>query len=308
MAAQKKPAARSHLRTALLFTLLAQLVVAYFEIYGLSLPRISGAPVPSTPAVIVVTAVSPLPEFARMETTQYPLDHELFSYDLNSANFPDSDDPVPPISTRHNLPTLSDSSNISQNLPLHLLRSGQHSRVADLIINDRVGFIEVEPSTGYNLLHYLARSYHYCAMDVVLIWMDSPDNLDPDDFFNKYLNKKSIISGDTPLHLAVTHPNNIFAYLMVNLLLRHGADPLITNTDGRNPIDLAASYTSDPIRLKIINREWNLDSEIDDYLDCAFGGREGSSPPEDPIFWLIEGSTDKFGPYPRFDIIRNPYN
>ena len=248
---------------------------------------------------VIEPIILPVPVVTRIEETSFtPFDPDQIFYDLQLDELHND---IVYVYNFSDLPP-SNLNETSQQLPLFLLRSGQHSLVADFIVVDQVGLLEIDQVTGYNLLHHLARSYHFAPMDSLLEWLAvKSDVIDYNGIVNKKSNNQQ--GGDTPLHLAVTHPNSIFAYLMIDLLLRSGADPRIPNTAGKTSFDLAASHP-DTDRLLVLNREKEIHAFERGYLACAFNDRD---PPEDPVNWLMNGSTDLFKINPRgvpyFDIV-----
>lgn len=164
--------------------------------------------------------------------------------------------------------------------PLSRLKTGHHTQIYDLVIVNQVGIDEIDPENGYTLLHYLARSYNLLALRFLL-----NNKTYGEDGVNSQANYRSG-GGDTPLHLAVTHPNLILALFLTNLLIEHNANPDIANTKGLTARDLAKQSHVDERILKVIEGEYDprseFESESKTFLDFAFGS---SGPPKDPFIF-----------------------
>jgi hypothetical protein len=189
---------------------------------------------------------------------------------------PDNDYSVPDPS----IPSNPLPSNSPQLFPLSRLKTGHHSKIYDLVVVNQVGIDEIDPDNGYSLLHYLARSYNLLALKFLL-----NQNVYGPDGVNKTSDYNS--GGDTPLHLAVTHPNLILALFITHLLIDKGADPSIRNAKGLTARDLASQAQVDERILKVIDGEEydpriEFKSETKTFLDFAFGSR---GPPKDPYFF-----------------------
>ena len=204
---------------------------------------------------------------------------ELHRHD-NSTNL-EPLDPVP--FDLHQLPsdTLIPSFSATPNtrFPLHLLKTGHHSQIHDLIITNQVALDDIDPDNGYTLLHYLTRSYNLQAMKFVIDQnVHGPNSVNIKSNYNSYCN--------TPLHLAVTHPNFILSLFFTNLLINSNADASIPNALGLTARDLASQSHMDERILKIIDKEYDpridFESNTKTYLDFAFGPR---GPPKDPYFF-----------------------
>lgn len=205
-------------------------------------------------------------------------------YELQQLNIPEesSFDPEPfdlvtspPDSFDDSDPSLPQNP-IHVELPLELLKTGHHSKVHDLILVHQVGLDEIDPDNGYTLLHYLARSYNLAAMRFVL----AKQFYGPDGINSR---SKTSSNSVTPLHLAVTHPNPVLAFLITHLLIEMGADPSIPDYHHQTARDLA----NDDRLIKIIDKEYDPRAhyETDDrsFLDFAFGSR---GIPADPCFFF----------------------
>lgn len=228
----------------------------------------------------------PIPTVQAIEETPFiPFDPNQQKFDLNvdeiSANQAIPEDQL------EMLPK-SDLTDVSTFLPLNLLRTGNHSQLKSFDHTLKVGFLQIDWSTGYNLIHHLARSYHYKLMNIVLecMYRRKEDGIN----FKLYLNMGSKISGDTPLHLAVSHPNVILSCLFTETLLNYGADPHIQNLFGKTAMDIALTY-KDKRRLQALSRASGVYGKELECLKCAFSGKKD---PKDPIHWLLNGSMDEF--------------
>ena len=276
---------RSSRPLSIILTILILLSVAFIEISG-NLKSSSRQTVQEADGHEPVTVlVLDVPEVSRIEETRslpfVPESILSLEFDHIEEEFSDNDERI--VNSR-----LSEMPSIT--FPLQLLRSGYHSQVSQLIMFDHIGLLEIDQSTGYNLIHFLARSYQYTSMEWLLEWMYAR-RLDGINF-NEFVNMKSLDckGGDTPIHLAVTHPNRVLSYLLIDLLLRFQADPNIPNNSGQTAIDLAASHP-DRNRIRALDRSMNIEANRLGYLNCVFGERGA---PNDPIYWLIDGSTDTF--------------
>ena len=280
---------------AILFTFCTLGIVAYTEIVGTRNPRnvlfvetiVNEDPVPEVIILPVPEIMNPIEV---TQSTHFDSNRNLFDY--NDTDYSDY------ISDTVNVRVQSAETPAAPKLPIQLMREGLHSE-ARAPIDQGVGRLQIDPSTGFNLLHHLTRSYHYYSMEAVLIWLSKNHSKHKIDFYG-FVNMKSNdeMGGDTPLHLAVTHPVPALAYLTIELLLRFGADPAVPNAAGLTAGDLIASHP-DKMRMRTLNRENSADIRYDswNYLKCAYPPVQEHKvpvPPADPIHWLIKGSSDEF--------------
>jgi len=117
------------------------------------------------------------------------------------------------------------------------------------------------PATGFNALHTAVNSGNAETVRAVLA-------LKPGD-----INSKIRIGGQTALHLAVLKNSP----QIVQLLLKHGADPHLQNAAGFPPLHLAAQLRS-PCAETLLSR-------ADPLLRDASGRTAGAGPPTD---WAAE--------------------
>lgn len=156
--------------------------------------------------------------------------------------------------------------------PLQALKSGQQSRVYELILQ-RIALDEVDPGNGYNLLHYLARSYNYKALEHLL---------GLDEFKGRRRLDSQCKNGDTPLHLALQHPNRLLAVLLTHQLILYDADPTIPNNDQVTPEQLAKRDLE--LDFVVNRKSYQVDERVvweGQYFKAAFGGM---GPPPDPFY------------------------
>lgn len=171
----------------------------------------------------------------------------------------------------------------SLKLPLSLLKAGKHADVSDLIINRQMGVEDVDPETGWTLIHHLALSYNLSA----LTWLLSKQIYGPDGVNQRTADH---CGGQTALHLALTHTNPLLSMLIADVLLEYGASPDIPDASNRTArqLILEAGPKGGLLAQKMIsifNREYDPRLEVtpnESLFKAAFGT---SKPPQDPIFF-----------------------
>lgn len=215
-------------------------------------------------------------------------------FDLDDKNLPDfhikkrEGDPINPGIVNSSI------------FPLFSLRTGYHHQIPDLIVSKQVALHDTDPQTGWTLLHYLARSHSLVALRWILsknVYGDEGVNLrskegvklEDLEFRNSEPFENStghIFGGDTPLHLAVTHPNRILALFFTKVLLQFGASPDLPNAANQTARLLAAGRFCFKELVEVIEGTFDpgliYESNDKTYLDFAFGSH---GPPADPYFW-----------------------
>lgn len=118
--------------------------------------------------------------------------------------------------------------------PIAALKSGLVSRVPGLIAA-RIYVDEIDPTNGYTIIHYLAMSYNFMALDQILEMKT----------YAKVggVNARAL-DGDTPLHLAVRHPVEGLGIILAYYLMLHGANPAIRNNKNESPLDYAYNHSA----------------------------------------------------------------
>ena len=122
---------------------------------------------------------------------------------------------------------------------MQLLKSGYHSQLKSRLFVKGLAIDEIDPTNGYTVLHYLARSYSYMVLDYFL-------------GRNPYKEIGGINAkdhrGETALHHAIRHPNGNLRVLMVTTLLRYNPDTSILNADGISALEMGqATYGANEV-------------------------------------------------------------
>lgn len=180
--------------------------------------------------------------------------------------------------------------------PLALLRTGYHNSAHNLLMATQLGLDAIDPLTGWTLLHYLARSTSTLALRLMLsrrTYGPEGVNLQSRNVRLEEISPRSpfpqrtghILGGDTPLHLAVTHPNRILALVLSHLLLEFDADPDIPNSAGQSPRQLAASCLHFPEITQVLNGTLDPKSICETDTQCYMNFAFARGPPAEPYFF-----------------------
>lgn len=194
-----------------------------------------------------------------IEPSGIPQPTEISVFNLKSL--PDLHPHIPPST---NLPVI----NPICLTPLAALKSGLISRVSDLIAAE-IHLDEIDPENGYTILHYLAMSYDFMALEMALKK-------------KLYLKRGGVNArahnGDTPLHLAVKHHIQPLGTILAFYLMKYGANPKLKNKANQVPIVMARKLGLD--MMAVLEKRFVFPPEFQpvDHLRDIFNGPVPADP------------------------------
>ncbi|KAJ1675603.1 hypothetical protein EV182_000949 [Spiromyces aspiralis] len=109
---------------------------------------------------------------------------------------------------------------------LALARSGQADAIENLLKSSKTFDPSHTDGVGNMAIHYAAQLGHVECLQLLA----SIKGLD--------INRPNRLEGNTPLHKAVSYPDERTAHEMAKILIKHGADTRLENRLGQRPIDM----------------------------------------------------------------------